>query len=65
MGVPELPEAPVGPSTHLDAIEELLGLIVPVGVIVRPVLALEVLGAEGWEAAGMGERVGKWIGGAH
>lgn len=57
--------APGGPSTHLHAVEELLGLVVPVGVIVRPVLALEVLGMEGWEAAGMGERVGKWIRGAH
>lgn len=57
--------APRGPSTHLHAIEELLGLIVPVGVIVRPVLALEVLGTEGWQAAGMGDRVGDGIGGAH
>lgn len=57
--------APVGPSTHLHAIEELLGLIVPVGVIVRPVLALEVLGTERWEAAATGERVGEGIGGAH
>lgn len=42
---------PGAPSTHgayLDAVEELLGLIVPVGVIVRPVLALEVLGGRGW-----------------
>lgn len=42
--------APTGPGTHsayLDAIEELLGLIVPIGVIVRPVLPLEVLGGRG------------------
>lgn len=57
--------APVGPSTHLHAIEELLRLIVPIGVIIRPVLALEVLGTETWEAAGTGERVGKGIGGEH